>query len=221
MAAAPATPRWRAVLAGLALGLAGAPAAAQALHFESCGEAGGASIAGIVDDTLAAVARAGVEGGVAVVRYNPRALPALAPRARLFFFAHECARHVLGEPLDARRSAEAVRRADCWALAALQSAGRIGGPADVSRLAGELAVAEADWSRLGGPARDFRFETCRSGALRLPATAPPSPERRAADRCVHVCGDGLWRCQKRCPGGSCAAACQAAFDACEAGCGGR
>lgn len=217
--------RWHSalLLAGLGLAvLSGVPAAqAQTVQFESCGEAGGASVAGQADESLPVVARAERAAGVPLVRYNPRLLPGLGLRARLFLFAHECARHVLGEPLDGRREHGAARRADCWALAALQAAGQVAGPADVTRLDAELALSEGDWARVTGPVRDFRFDGCRAGALRLPSAGPAAAAQQVLDRCIHACGDRLWQCQNRCTNGGCRSACEAEFGRCEAACGDR
>ncbi len=191
---------------------------AQAASFESCGEAGGRSIAGVADETLAVVAQAALAGGEPVVRYNPRLLPGLSPRARLFLFAEACARHVLGQELEGRRTHDAARRADCWALSALKAAGQISSADDASRLSAELDLSEDDWRRIAGPPRSFRFDQCRDGVFRLPDSAAPGEAQRALDRCTHRCGDRLWQCQQRCRGESCTAHCEAQFERCEGGC---
>jgi hypothetical protein len=179
--------------------------------------AAGAALADAVDVLVAGLALAAMEKGRAVVRYNPALMPDLPTRARLFFFAHECARVALGQPLGAERSLQQARQADCWALATLQRSGE----ADAS-LAADLAVPEADWAALPGPARTVDLAACAkpAGALRLPDSAPPSVTQSRQNRCVHACGDRLWQCQNRCRDEACRGQCLGHYGSCESACGG-
>lgn len=70
---------------------------AQVTTYEGREDASGRPVASEIDTTLPAVAASRIEQGQPVIRYNPQALPQLKPDTRLFFFAHECARHTLGQ----------------------------------------------------------------------------------------------------------------------------
>jgi hypothetical protein len=184
--------------------------------FDGCIDARARPVQTTIDYGLPQLALAAMEKGRAVVRYNPALMPDLPARARLFFFAHECARLALGQPLGTERSLQQARQADCWALATLQRSGE----ADAT-LAADLAVPETDWAALPGPARTVDLAACArpAGALRLPDTAPPSATQSRLNRCVHACGDRLWQCQNRCRDEACRGQCLGHYGPCESACG--
>lgn len=212
----------RAAAAGflLALALAGKAWAGGEL-FDGCVDADGRTIATTIDHGLDRVALAASENGKAVLRYNPRQLPGLSSRARLFFFAHECARLALGQPLATQRTLERARQADCWAAATLQRSGELVAPDALRDLRAELVVGKNDWAALPGPARAIDLAACGRppGALRLPDSAPPSEAQARVNHCVQVCGDRSWQCQNRCRDESCRAQCLTGYGSCEAACG--
>ena len=212
-----ATAWLRVVLLLLAPLLIGANAAAGGELFDGCVDARARPVPTTIDYGLPLLALAAMEKGKAVVRYNPALMPDLPARARLFFFAHECARLALGQPLGAERSIQHARQADCWALATLQRSGE----ADAT-LAAELAIGESDWTALPGPARTVDLAACARppGALRLPDSAPPSTTQSRLNRCVHACGDRLWQCQNRCRDESCRGQCLGHYGSCESACAG-
>ncbi|MBK8336845.1 MAG: hypothetical protein IPL03_09710 [Sterolibacteriaceae bacterium] len=185
--------------------------------FDGCVDARARPVQSTIDYGLPQLAHAAMENGRAVVRYNPALMPDLPTRARLFFFAHECARVALGQPLGAECSLQQARQADCWALATLQRSGE----ADAS-LAADLAAPEIDWAALPGPARTVDLAACAkpAGALRLPDSAPPSVTQSRQNRCVHACGDRLWQCQNRCRDEACRGQCLGHYGSCESACGG-
>lgn len=189
--------------------------------FDGCVDARGRQVPTTIDDNLPRLALAMIENGRPLVRYNPAQLPDLSPRARLFFFAHECGRLALRQALDAEPTIDRARQADCWALATLQRSGELEGDRALHELAAELVVVETDWPALPGPRRSIDLAACSRpvGGLRLPDSAPPSEAQSRIDRCVQSCGDRLWHCQKRCGGESCRSQCLGGYGTCEAACG--
>lgn len=223
MTSRPGRIRWPGIhLAFFAVLLLAGKASAGGELFDGCVDARGRLVVTTVDYDLPLLALAAMEKGRAVVRYNPAQLPGLAPRARLFFFAHECARLAAGQTL-AERSIGRARQADCQALATLQRSGELTAGEAARALEAELAVGEADWAVLPGPARAVDLAACARppGALRLPDSAPPSTAQSRLNRCVQGCGDRLWQCQNRCRDESCRGQCLAAYGSCESACGGR
>lgn len=202
--------------------LLAAGARAQGVTYDGCVDAQGQSVESIADPSMSVVALAGVESGRPVIRHNAAVLPQLTPQARLFFFAHECARHALAQPLDKAPALDDAQRADCWAIGALRASQTFADDHAERALEAELNLSDEAWPSLTGPPRTFNFAACVSrGVLRLPGQASPSEEQLRADRCVQLCGDRLWQCQNRCRDDACRAPCEAAFDRCEAACAGR
>lgn len=186
---------------------------------EGCVDGRGRPVRELEDPLLPVLARAGRDAGMAVLRINPNVMTDAPPRVRLFFLAHECARIALGHPLDAAPTPQQSQRADCWALSALRAAGQVDAPGSLQALRGELALTAEQWRRVSGGQREIALESCpQQGVLRLPLDAAPSAAGRDSNRCVHGCGDRLWQCQKSCATPACRSRCEAAFDACQAGC---
>lgn len=196
------------------------PASAGGELFDGCLDARGRALPATIDGALNQVALAALEDGKLTLRHNPAHLPELSARARMFFFAHECARVALGHPL-AERTIERARQADCWALATLERSGELA-PGRLHELEAELVVSDAVWESLPGPRRNVDLAACSvTGGLRLPSSAPPSEAQARVDRCVQACGDRLWQCQNRCGGADCRGKCLEVYGSCETGCGGR
>ena len=191
--------------------------------FDGCVDVRGRLVTTTVDYGLPRLALAAMENGKAVMRYNPAQLPGLSPRARLFYFAHECARLALGQAPGVERSIEQARQADCWALATLRRSGELAPDEAVRTLEVELTVDEADWAALPGPVRTIDLAACGRppGALQLPDSAPPSEAQSRLNRCVQGCGDRLWQCQNRCRDESCRGQCLGGYRSCESACGSR
>jgi hypothetical protein len=195
---------------------------AQGVTYHGCVNAQGQSVESVADPSMSGVARAGVENGRPVIRHNAAVLPQLTAQARLFFFAHECARHALAQPLDDVATLDDAQRADCWAIGALRASQTFADDHAERTLEAELNLSDEAWPSLTGPPRTFNFSACASrGVLRLPSQTPPTEAQLRADRCVQTCGDRLWQCQKRCRDDACRVSCEAAFDHCEAGCAAR
>lgn len=206
----------RAALCVLAAGTAGA----QVPAYEGCADAAGRTVASELDRALTQVAAARLEGGQPVIRHNPEALPRLTPRARLFFYAHECARHTLGQALDTARTPQAAQRADCVAVVGLADSGLLGRD-EVAQLQSELRFAPQDWALLPGPARSFDLEACFRTAPKLPSGEPPAAGQVEWNACIRGCGDRLLRCQRGCRDGGCEARCVNAYEGCDEACGRR
>lgn len=208
------------VLLASMLVLTSASARAEGEEFGGCTDAQGRPVASVNDSSRPLLIEAVEIGGRPALRGNPSQLSRLPLNARLFFYAHECARIALGYPLAAPRSSERARRADCWALATLQRSGVLAADDGATQLAGDLRLSDADWQALPGPRREFDFHGCSApqGALRLPESAPPSDATARTDRCVQACGDRLWQCQNRCGQTACRSQCESAYKQCETHC---
>jgi hypothetical protein len=199
-----------------------AGAAAQGVTYHGCVDAQGQSVETVADPSMSTIALAGVESGRPVIRHNAAVLPRLTVQARLFFFAHECARHALAQPLDEGPTLDDAQRADCWAIGALRASQTFADEHAERTLEAELNLSDEAWPSLTGPPRTFNFAACASrGVLRLPGPASPSEEQLRADRCVQICGDRLWQCQSRCRDDACRIPCEAAFERCESACAAR
>lgn len=193
-------------------------ASAQVTTYEGCEDASGRPVASEIDATLPAVAASRIEQGHAVIRYNPQALPQLKPDTRLFFFAHECARHTLGQAVGAARSPRSAQQADCRAIVSLVRSGLISQGEGVKEIQADLVFAPEDWALLPGPPRSFDLESCFISALRLPGGAAPAANQPEWNGCIRVCGDRLLHCQRDCRDGACQTRCVSNYEGCEDAC---
>lgn len=201
---------WRALLAAGLMVMAGSVRAEEVVTYHGCTDAAGAPVVSLEDPNLPAVVGSGVEAGRPVIRYNPEALPRLSPEARLFFYAHECARLNLGLPAGGKRELGSARRADCRGLDAMRRSGLIDGDAAVARLQAELDFSAEQWRLLPGPPRRFELAACRQPGL------PATPPRPAWNACVRRCADSLRACNHA--GGVQGAACRADYERCTSLC---
>ncbi|HZV54213.1 MAG TPA: hypothetical protein VFF82_04670 [Rhodocyclaceae bacterium] len=192
--------------------------AADTTTFDSCTDAGGRVVAAEADYGQRTLVQTTYAGGQPTIRYNPGVLPRLTPAARLFFYAHECARHALGaagKPLTATRA----QQADCVGLATMLTADLVTRD-QLDGLQGQLNFSESEWELLPGPPRSFNLAACRpSGGLRLPSPETPSVQQGTWNACARACGDRLWKCQKGCRGAACETGCLDSHRQCEAACG--
>jgi hypothetical protein len=192
--------------------LAPAASAAETTTFESCIDGAGRMVTAEPDLRQTMLVRTALDGGRAVLRYNPGVLPRLTFATRLFFYAHQCAR-----PTGTAAPAQ-VRRADCAGLSALIGAGLLQRD-EAASLPGQLVFTDAEWELLPGPPRVFDFASCRVGnSLRLPLPAAPSDRQADWNACARGCADRLWTCQKTCRGEACEV-CAETGRHCRAGCG--
>lgn len=184
--------------------------------YGGCVDARGAPVPALRDEQLPAVVTTGVEGGLAVIRYNPGMLPRLLPLTRAFLFAQACARIHLGYPAHGDLDANRARRADCAAVDSLRRAGFLDAQG-LGALAADLRLADDEWTRVPGPRRDFALAACAAGSGRG-VYGTPAAGQAGWNACVRACAAPLYRCQARCAAGQCAD-CESAYAACIAGCG--
>jgi hypothetical protein len=192
-------------------------AAGEPVIFESCLDARGKSVPAVADSQQTMLVRTDSEQGQPVLRYNPEVLPRLDQSARLFFYAHQCARSGLAEQANPAASA---RMADCYGLGALL-AGKLLRREDLPALQAALSFSDSEWALLPGPPRSFDLASCQvnsSGVLRLPVATLPSGRQTAWNNCTRACADQLWTCQKHCGSAECAS-CLAPFGQCKSACG--
>lgn len=145
-----------------------------------------------------------------VIRYNPRALPRLAPGMHLFFVAQACAR--VGSATASPTYALA-HRADCTAYRMLQANGYLN-ESELADFARQFVFSAEEWEKLPGPPRAFHFSNCDAGGnlLRLPPAASPSARQSDWNACAHACGDRLWHCGNH-------EGCLTTYDTCLKACG--
>ncbi len=207
------------VLVFLVVAAASVCARADVTTFEGCTDAAGRSVRTEMDSGIAKIVQSSVENGEPVIRYNPQLLPGMGANSRLFFFAYECARFALGQPVGREMPAARQRQADCLAVETLVNSKLIGEPDGVRALQAELVFEPSAWAALPGSQRSFDFAACpKRSALKLPSAGPPSAGQTNWNTCVRVCGDRLRKCQTACRGESCVNACVATYDRCESTC---
>lgn len=187
--------------------------AQDSISFHGCTDARGRAVISVADPAAPVVAGTHVEAGRQVIRYNPGLLPELSQAANLFFYAHECARHNLGLPLDRPLSPEQAQRADCWGLDSLQRSGLLRGEADLAALQAELNFTPEQWAVLPGPPRALDLPACQARLSARPRLAAPPAGQDTWNTCARVCADALFVCR----GGGC----DETYGRCIAGCGER
>lgn len=177
---------------------------------DGCVNAKGHAVKALADPALNLIAEAQLDEAGPSIHYNPSLLPQLLPEARLFLFAHECARVYLEQSLIVPTSATEVREADCWAVDWLRQNGLLGASLQ------ELEAALARYPQAWPPLRDLNLSACvaagasRSGGLALPAGQGTHSDHWNA--CVQACGATLYRCGR-------SSSCVSHYDACVARCG--
>lgn len=179
----------------------GAALAQERITYHGCVDADGRAVEAVEDATLPATFATRIEGGRAVIRYNPQALPDLQPATRLFLFGHECARLNLGMAPEGPRSRDDARRADCWGLITLMRS-RVLGVSDVAVIQADLQRSDDAWRWLPGPMRRVDLHACHREASVLQWSLPTVPQE-AANACTRTCADALLTCQRACRGPAC------------------
>jgi hypothetical protein len=142
----------------------------------NCVAANGARVVVVVDRQLDDVAVAMMANGKPIIAVNPPVLQRLRPQTQAFFYAHECAHHVLGHTLGTNHGLAQEREADCWAMNALVTVGMFAA-ADVEVVQRDVArFGKKDWAHIAGVERALQFDKClnRRGRNRVaPAKSRP------------------------------------------------
>ena len=126
----------------------------------SCVDFAGRPVALIADPTLPDVGAARIFNGQPVIVMNPQVLNRQPQVLQLFWYAHECAHHVLGHVVHMSPMNESM--ADCWAV----KTGRQHQwfpPAGFEALAQVIGNSPGSiWGHLPGPARLENMRACYS-----------------------------------------------------------
>jgi hypothetical protein len=138
------------------------PTLAQA-SFDGCVDFRGMPVVSIMNTSIQDVAMATyAPNGAPVIVYNPNVVVWLSAPTRLFFYAHECAHHVLAHEVRGN-SLTQEQEADCWAIAYLIKIGMLG-QNDVAEIQQDIArFGKADWIHLPGPVRAINLRFCLGG----------------------------------------------------------
>jgi hypothetical protein len=132
---------------------------AQGPVYEGCVDSSGVPVVSVpanIPDI--AMARILADGRPAIL-YNLYVLSWVSAPTRLFFYAHECAHHVLGH-LTAALGSDAEHKADCWAIRTLQDS-QLVDDTDISAIQLDIArFGRGDWAHLPGPARAIDLREC-------------------------------------------------------------
>ncbi|MBD2104539.1 hypothetical protein [Leptolyngbya sp. FACHB-261] len=138
------------------------PGQAQSVAFEGC-KVGTVPVATLEDPSLndLAVAVRNPATGYPEIRYNRAVAANIRYRTRLFFYAHECAHHVLGHTVGRGRAYPRAteQEADCWAIRQLY--GSYFNNADLRVLQQDLTrLGRASRTHFGGAQRARNLNTC-------------------------------------------------------------
>ncbi len=181
--------------------------------YHGCTDAAGRPVVSGADPAAAAVVGTAFEAGRPSIRYNRDVLPRLPHGVRLFFYAHECARHNLGLPLDRPLDLAQAQRADCWGLESLMRSGLLSAPGELAALQEALRFTAEEWTLLPGPPRAFDLPSCQRRSAARPSLARPPAGQDAWNSCVRVCGERLRACR--------GPACGETYERCVAQCNGN
>ncbi len=212
---------WRTIVGSALIlllnGMAGA--ASETLVLDGCLDGRGNLLRAVADPGQPVLVRTLSQRGRPVIHFNANVLPSLSANARIFFYAHQCARRTLSMNT-ADFPEAAAHRADCIALNTLLENDQLKYQ-DIAGLQDELRSLGNEWKVLPGPARQVQLDNCRPNSgdvLRLPIARQPTAKQDSWNTCVRNCADQLWTCQKSSRDGS-SAGCQATYDSCRSGCG--
>lgn len=128
--------------------------------FDGCVDFRGVPVASVMNPSIQDVAMATyAPNGAPVILYNPYVVGWLSPPTRLFFYAHECAHHVLAHPVQGNNFIR-EQEADCWAIQYLVNMGMLR-QADVAVIQQDVArFGRGDWTHLPGPTRAINLGAC-------------------------------------------------------------
>lgn len=166
----------------------------------------------IPDLSIQDIAMATYANGYPVIVYNPNVTMSISRQTEAFFFAHECAHHVLAHAMrNIPFSSE--QEADCWAVNALYNNG-IFSNQDVRVVQNELSMlGRGDWTHLPGPQRAINLEACLSSS-----SSGGDDTESKWEKCTEDC-DGKWsRCFDRCSSDSCYSRCDSQETRCKNKC---
>src|SRR5271155_5965075 len=99
------------------------PHAKAQIVFEGCRDAAGRPVASVANYSIPDVAQAAMlPNGAPVIFYNPRVLLWMHSQTRVFFYAHECGHHALGQVISGSGpSVTDEQEADCWGIRTLRA----------------------------------------------------------------------------------------------------
>jgi hypothetical protein len=180
--------------------------------FDGCVDFRGLPVASVMNGLVQDVAMATyAQNGAPIIVYNPYVVSWMSPPTRLFFYAHECAHHVLahgvrGHPLTREQEA------DCWSIQQLV-ANSLLSDSDLTTIQQDIAqFGQGDWSHLPGPVRAINLRACLGGLTQ------GAEDSDSGDACYDRCQATEDRCTSQCPDGSawesCYDRCQRRFDSC-------
>lgn len=193
----------------LLLSLMAAESAIGQVTFDGCIDFRGLPVASVMNPSVQDVAMATyAPNGAPIIVYNPYIVSWLSPPTRLFFYAHECAHHVLAHGV---RGHPLVREqeADCWGVQQLVSKGLLSDE-DLSAVQQDIAqFGRGDWTHLPGPQRAINLRACLGKFSRNDDHVGDSWDacydrcQNTEERCTSLCqDDSTWddcydRCQRR------------------------
>jgi len=171
--------------------LLGFPVMANAqVIYQECKDYSGAPVVPIKDFAIDVVARAGLENGKAMIRYNPDILTGVSDSIRRFFYMRECALHVFNQAggLEAPRSRN-EKSADCWAVRTMMKVDGLSN-IELSKLQNQLtSLTRSDWNYIPGRYRAIRLDGCVKGPDR---SAVNRPGQSGFPKGYHVRKCGCW-----------------------------
>lgn len=186
--------------------------------FAGCTDAQGQAVQNQPDPNLSVLLETRVVNGQHVIFYNPNMLPQLLPESRAFLYAHECAWTNLGLPLDAPRTAENARKADCWATSSLLDSHLIKDRSELTTIENDLSLVAEDANLLPQPPRQYNLASCPASRSARDhgnvLDVHPTSATHAWDQCMQACGARLYACGR-------GSNCVSTFNSCTAGCKGR
>jgi hypothetical protein len=108
-----------------------------------------------------------------IVEYNPQRFKYLSEVSKQFFYAHECAHHVLGHLYAAVQGVDKEQQADCWAVLTLKENGTLGddGLEFIQQDLGK--VARSDPNHSAGVRRAGNLKWCLTEPI--PTAKPQKP----------------------------------------------
>ena len=151
---------WRWAVAAVFLWVALAGQGARAQEYTGCTDAKGQAVAVLEDPKARRVFETRLVGGVPVIVHNPQLLPDLWPAARLFLFAHECARIQAGYLPPAPQTVAQDRSLDCQAVEWLVRNGRVRAD-DIGLIEKALnGLRRSDWRYVAEEPRRVEVAAC-------------------------------------------------------------
>lgn len=185
---------WRWAVAAVFLWAALAGQGARAQEYTGCTDAKGQAVAVLEDSKARRVFETRLVGGVPVIVHNPQLLPDLWPAARLFLFAHECARIQAGYLPPAPQTVAQDRSLDCQAVEWLVRNGRVRAD-DIGLIEKALnGLRRSDWRYVAEEPRRVEVAACYRRIVESLAKKAEGTKRDWS-RCVEVCGDQMVDCR--------------------------